>query len=91
MADHSFLFIPDISGFTRFVNTTEISHSQHIISELLELIIDSDELGLEVSEVEGDAVLFFGKGSVPSPQAIMEFNGLSADDIIARVNKLVGA
>ena len=72
MADHSFLFIPDISGFTRFVNTTEISHSQHIISELLELIIDSDELGLEVSEVEGDAVMFFGKGSVPSPEAIMD-------------------
>jgi len=72
MAHHSFLFIPDISGFTRFVNSTEISHSQHIISELLELIIDSDELGLEVSEVEGDAVLFFGKEEVPSPEKILE-------------------
>ncbi len=71
MSKHSFLFIPDISGFTKFVNSTEISHSQHIISELLELIIDSDELGLEVSEVEGDAVLFFGKENVPSTDAIM--------------------
>ena len=71
MADHSFLFIPDISGFTKFVNNTEISHSQHIISELLELIIDSDELDLEVSEVEGDAVLFFGKNEVPTTEAIL--------------------
>ncbi|MBB3181288.1 DUF2652 domain-containing protein [Variovorax sp. Sphag1AA] len=52
-------FIPDIGGFTRFVTETEISHSQHIISELLELLVDSNEIGLEVSEFEGDAVLFF--------------------------------
>ena len=52
-------FIPDIGGFTRFVTETEISHSQHIIRELLELLVDSNEIGLEVSEFEGDAVLFF--------------------------------
>ncbi len=34
-------FIPDISGFTNFVNNTELEHSIHIISELLELLIDS--------------------------------------------------
>ena len=53
------LFIPDISGFTDFVNTTEIDHSRHIITELLELIINSDQLGLTVSEIEGDAVLSY--------------------------------
>ena len=52
-------FIPDIGGFTKFVNETEISHSQHVISELLELLVDSNEIGLEVSEFEGDAVLFY--------------------------------
>lgn len=71
MAKDSFLFIPDISGFTKFVNSTEISHSQHIISELLELIIDADDLGLQVAEVEGDAVLFFGKENVPEKEAIL--------------------
>ncbi|MCG8307230.1 MAG: DUF2652 domain-containing protein [Cytophagales bacterium] len=55
----SLLFIPDITGFTEFVNNTEIEHGQHIISELLEKIIDSNEIGLEVSEIEGDAVLFY--------------------------------
>lgn len=47
------------------MNSTEVSHSQHVISELLELIIDSDELGLTVSEVEGDAVMFYKTGEPP--------------------------
>ena len=64
MSSNSFLFVPDITGFTEFVNKTEIDHSQHIISELLENIIDSNQLGLEISEVEGDAVLFYKKNDV---------------------------
>ncbi len=62
----SLLFVPDISGFTEFVNNTEVEHSKHIIAELLELIIDSDELGLTVAEIEGDAVLFYKEGEVAS-------------------------
>lgn len=62
-------FIPDIGGFTKFVTETEISHShsQHIVSALLELLVDSNELGLEVSEFEGDAVPFFRSGELPAP------------------------
>lgn len=32
-SEQTLLFIPDISGFTKFVNETEISHSEHIITE----------------------------------------------------------
>lgn len=70
--DHSFLFIPDISGFTEFVNQTEVEHSQHIISELLESIIDSNILDLEVSEIEGDAVLFFKRNQVPGLEQLLD-------------------
>ena len=66
MAKESFLFIPDISGFTDFVNNTDIEHGQHIISELLQNIIDSNNLEMIVSEVEGDAVLFYKHEQVPS-------------------------
>lgn len=59
------IFIPDISGYTSFVHDTEIDHSRHILSELLEIIINSDELGLTVSEVEGDAVLSYRFGDAP--------------------------
>jgi hypothetical protein len=62
---NSLILIPDISGFTEFVNNTEITHSQHIISELLELIVNSNELSMRVAEIEGDAVLFIREGSVP--------------------------
>jgi hypothetical protein len=68
----AFLFIPDITGFTSFVGATEIEHSQHIITELLELIINADQLGLVVSEIEGDAVFSYRRDSIPSVNAIVE-------------------
>ncbi len=60
------LFIPDISGFTKFVSNTEVNHARHIINELLETIIDSDDLGLEISEMEGDAIFFYRYGKAPT-------------------------
>jgi hypothetical protein len=71
MDSDSFLFIPDISGFTEFVNETEISHSAHVISELLEVIIESDGLGMTVSEIEGDAVVFFLRNRTPDLREII--------------------
>jgi len=70
MDNKGLLFIPDISGFTNFVTNTEIEHSRHIIQELLELLIDSNQLGLEISEVEGDAILFYKFGEIPELNAI---------------------
>jgi hypothetical protein len=72
MNSNSLLFVPDITGFTEFVNKTEIQHSQHIISELLEKIIDNNQLAMEVSEVEGDAVLFYKEHSVPEMEQIYD-------------------
>lgn len=53
------LFIPDISGFTEFVHHTAINHSRHIISELLELLIDHNTTDLKLAEIEGDALFFY--------------------------------
>jgi len=38
------IYIPDISGFSKFANETDIEHGQKIISELIEEIIVSDQL-----------------------------------------------
>lgn len=65
------IFIPDISGFTSFVNKTEIEHSRFIIEELLETIINSNELELNISEIEGDAVLFYKFGDPPKLQQLV--------------------
>ncbi|MBZ0206582.1 MAG: DUF2652 domain-containing protein [Flavobacteriales bacterium] len=71
-SDRALLFLPDISGFTRFVERTEIDHGQHIISELIELLIDEDKLGLTVAEVEGDAVFFYSPDAIPSAEALVD-------------------
>jgi hypothetical protein len=65
MENRGLLFIPDISGFTRFVNESEIDHSRLIIQELLEILINANQTGLEVSEIEGDAILFYKFGEPP--------------------------
>lgn len=70
-AQQALLFIPDISGFTQFVNETEIAHSQHIIQELLEQIIDANDTDLVMAEVEGDAVLFYRTGSPPTTAELL--------------------
>ena len=59
-------FIPDLGGFTKFIAETEIQHSQHIVKELLEILVDANTLGMKVSEFEGDAVLFYRNGAPPS-------------------------
>jgi len=65
METKGLLFIPDISGFSRFVTESEINHSRAIIQELLELLINANQMGLEVSEIEGDAILFYKFGEAP--------------------------
>ena len=70
METRGLLFIPDISGFTRFVHEAELEHSRLIVQELLELLLNANELDLEVSEIEGDAILFYKFGSLPDLGAI---------------------
>ena len=70
MENKGLLFIPDISGFTRFVNETEIEHSRLIIQELLEILINANQIGLEVSEIEGDAILFYKFGECPGLETL---------------------
>ena len=72
MQTSGLLFIPDISGFTRFVTEMEIEHSRMIMAELLEVVIDANAIGLEISEIEGDAVLFYRFGECPDVRQLSE-------------------
>ncbi len=64
VAQPMLIFIPDITGFSKFVNDTDIAHSQHIIEELLESLINANEIDMQVSEIEGDAILFYKEGEL---------------------------
>ncbi|OFX12598.1 MAG: hypothetical protein A2516_06455 [Alphaproteobacteria bacterium RIFOXYD12_FULL_60_8] len=54
----SYLMLADISGYTNFIsfNRQEIAHAQHIISALIEAVLDAAAPPLEVNKLEGDAV-----------------------------------
>lgn len=67
----SLLFIPDISGFTEFVQTTEVEHSQHVIAELLEVLISANTQELKLAEVEGDALFFYKEGDLTSQERLL--------------------
>ncbi len=69
---HGLLLIPDISGFTEFVSLVELSHSEHIITDLLELLINENRMDLELCEIEGDALFFYRVGPVPSCEALLD-------------------
>lgn len=59
------LCIPDISGFTKFMSNTNFELSSKVIPSLLNKIVYSNEIGLKISEIEGDAVLFYRDGKLP--------------------------
>ncbi len=64
-------FMPDISGFTDFVNNTEVEHSIHIVSELLEILLDNNTIDLKLVEIEGDA-LFMYATDIPGYEALTQ-------------------
>ncbi len=66
------ILIPDISGFTEYMSVADLSHSQNRIASLLEAILESNILGLNVSEIEGDAILFYKHNDTSTADRIIE-------------------
>ena len=66
------ILIPDISGFTEFITTTELTHSSHAINLLIDAMLKAIGEEYEVSEIEGDAVLLIKKGPAPSKKEILD-------------------
>ncbi|OAB78639.1 DUF2652 domain-containing protein [Cochleicola gelatinilyticus] len=71
-AEPTLICIPDISGFTRFMRDVDFKLSSEVIPALLNNIIYSNELNLKVSEIEGDAVLFYRTGDLPSLRELID-------------------
>jgi uncharacterized protein YndB with AHSA1/START domain len=54
-----YLLLADISGYTSYVASTELTHSQEILSELLELIVGRFKVWMTIHKLEGDAVFAY--------------------------------
>ena len=67
-----FIVLVDISGYTNFISSHNVessdnkklsigqAHAEHIISDLLEKVIDELDGVLKLNKLQGDAALFYG-------------------------------
>lgn len=66
------ILIPDFSGFTDFVLSHSLYVGGYITENLLSSIINNNSLQFKVSEIEGDAVLFYKYGSPSAITSIIQ-------------------
>ena len=72
------IFIPDISGFTNFVNSVNIDLGVSVTKDLLNEIINSNPLDVELSEIEGDAILYYKEGQpIPMDKIFEGYKSIS--------------
>lgn len=72
--EQALLVIADIGGYTRFmqITRTNLAHSQAVVADLLEAIIDAASPPLELAKLEGDAAFFYLplKKGMPPPAEV---------------------
>ena len=64
--ESAFFCVPDITGFTKFIATTDIAFSREVIPSLLRKLIDCNVLKMKIGEIEGDAIFFYKTGRLPA-------------------------
>ncbi len=60
MEQRGFILIADITGYTAYLNDSELEHAQGTLTDLLELLIEHTRSPLIISRLEGDAVISYG-------------------------------
>ncbi|WP_051189743.1 DUF2652 domain-containing protein [Daejeonella oryzae] len=68
----TFFCVPDITGFTKFIATSDINFSKEVIPALLRKLIEANMVGMNVAEIEGDAIFFYKTGRLPSIQKVAD-------------------
>jgi uncharacterized protein YndB with AHSA1/START domain len=63
LAPSGYILLADVSGYTMFLTTSELEHARDIMSDLLEKVVAGTKPPLQVSKLEGDAVLSYGMES----------------------------
>ncbi len=72
-AQTGILVISDITGYTTYLNSSELEHAQDSLRSLLSLLVDHTQAPLVISRLEGDAVISYAlQGSYQQGQTIVE-------------------
>ena len=56
MIDKGYLILVDITGYTQFLNESELEHAQEIITSLINAILKPIQPPIILHRIEGDAV-----------------------------------
>lgn len=68
-----YILIADITGYTTYLNESELEHARETLGNLLELLIDNTKPPLVISRLEGDAVFSYGlEDGFVDPQTFIE-------------------
>lgn len=71
------IFIVDISGYSKFVREIDNEIGAEVISDLLHTIIRSNYLSFRISEIEGDAILFYKLDHIyPISKILLQFEAM---------------
>lgn len=60
MEHRGFVLIADITGYTAYLDASELEHAQGTLTDLLELLVQHTRSPLVVTQLEGDAVMSYG-------------------------------
>jgi len=73
MTQQGFLIISDITGYSRYVNESELEHARDSLTALLNILLDHTKSPLVISKLEGDAVFSYApEGGFLQGQSLLD-------------------
>jgi hypothetical protein len=71
-AERACLVIADVTGYTSYLQGTELEHAQDVLADLLETIVDRLQPTLRLSKLEGDAAFVYGLEGELEPSMLLD-------------------
>lgn len=66
------LLLADITGYTRYMGETELTHAQDVVADLLETIISTVEPVFMLAKLEGDAAFAHANANSLNPSMVLD-------------------
>lgn len=71
-AERGCLMFADITGYTKYIGGTELTHAQDVVADLIETIVGSIEPRFRLSKLEGDAAFCYAPQADVTPSMMMD-------------------
>ena len=71
-AERGCLMFADITGYTKYLGGTELTHAQDVVADLIETIVGTVEPRFHLSKLEGDAAFCYAPEAEVTPSMMMD-------------------